>query len=270
MTTPPVPDAWNEGQSYERYMGRWSREMATLFVDWLGQPPGQDWADVGCGTGALSTTILARAEPRSVTGVDPSASFIEHAARTHADTRARFEVFTAENLGFAGGSFDVVASALAYNFFPDRPAALAEMRRVARPGGVVAFYVWDYPGGGMEFIEAFWQAAMTLDPAAAEHDEGLRFPFCTPEGLTNEVKASGIAEVEVSPLSVQIRFESFDDFWEPFTLGVGPAPAYYDSLDTAAQVALRELLEQRHDRGGAIEFNLRAWAVRGRAISQGS
>lgn len=265
MTTPSAPDAWNEGQSYERYMGRWSRELAALFVDWLAQSPGQDWADVGCGTGALSATILARGEPRSVTGIDPSASFVDHAARNNADPRARFEVGTAENLGFADGSFDVVASALAYNFFPDRPAALAEMRRIARPGGVAAFYVWDYPGGGIEFIESFWQAAVELDVAAGERNESSRFRFCTPELLRGEMNAGGFADVEWASLQVPVRFVNFDDFWEPFTLGVGPAPAYFDSLDTTAQAALRGRLKERHDHDGPIDFTLRAWAVRGRA-----
>ncbi len=265
MTNPSAPDAWNEGQSYERYMGRWSREVAARFVDWLDQPPGRDWGDIGCGTGALSATILARANPRSVVGIDPAEAFVRHATRANADVRATFHTGTADQLGSETGAFDVVASALAYNFFPDRPAALAEMHRVVRPGGLVAFYVWDYPGGGMEFIEAFWQSAVELDPGAAERNESSRFSFCTPELLSGEMRATGFVDVEAATLEVPVQFVNFEDFWEPFTLGVGPAPAYYDSLDAHAQAALQGRLKERHDHGGPIDFTLRAWAVRGRA-----
>ena len=264
MTDESSRDAWGAGRSYEHYMGRWSREIAPKFVAWLDQPADRDWLDVGCGTGALSATILEGCAPRSVLGVDPSAGFVEHARDANSDPRVRFEVAAAGALPSADHSIDVVASALAYNFFPDRPAALSEMQRVARPGAAVSFYVWDYPGGGMGFMDAFWKAAVATDANAEAHVESTRFPFCTPEALLREVIRAGLADAEVRAIEVAAHFEDFEDFWFPFTLGAGPAPAYCMSLGDEARHALKQKL--RSDLGDhRIEFPARAWAVRGRA-----
>lgn len=256
-------DAWSAGSSYERYMGRWSRQIASRFVDWLDEPAGRDWLDVGCGTGSLTNTILAQCSPRSVLGVDPSEGFVEHARNATPDPRARYEVGTASELPCPDGPFDVVASALAYNFFPDRPAALAEMLRAARHGGTVAFYVWDYPGDGMGFLHAFWKTAAALDPGAEHLAETRRFPFCTPETLLEEARAAGMIEPRVEAIEVRSRFEDFEDFWRPFTLGAGPAPGYVASLEATHRDALREALHS--ELGDRIEFPARAWGVRGRS-----
>ncbi len=255
-------DVWGAGQSYEDYMGRWSRAIARHFVAWLQQPGGLDWLDVGCGTGALSSTILERCAPRSLLGIDPSEPFIEHARRANPAPNARFVVGGASALNASDASVDIVTSALAYNFFPDRPAALREMRRVVRPGGLIAVYVWDYPGGGMGFMDAFWSAAIVTDPTDAAHNERNRFPFCTPDGLCGELAAAGLGEVEVRAIEETARFTSFEDFWHPFTLGVGPAPGYCMSLGEAARQALRHTLETRLGATGPIEFPAQAWAVR--------
>jgi SAM-dependent methyltransferase len=264
VTTETRNDAWGAGDQYERYMGRWSRAIARKFLQWLDQSAGLDWLDVGCGTGALTSTILERCAPASVTGVDPSEGFVEHARRSLADPRVRFEVGSATELPCETGSVDVVTSALAYNFFPDRPAALAEMQRVTRPGGTVSFYVWDYPGGGIGFMRAFWQAAVALDPGAATQVESARFPFCTAESLLAEAVAAGLATAEVAPIEVTSRFEDFEDYWQPFTLGTGPAPSYCASLSEPARQELRARLEATLGGGGAIEFPARAWTIRAR------
>jgi len=254
-------DAWGAGPNYEQYMCRWSREIAREFVAGLDPPAGLDWLDVGCGTGALSATILERCAPRSVLGVDQSEGFVEHARSLAPDARARFAVAGASALPCSDGSIDVVTSALAYNFFPDRPGALAEMQRVVRPGGTVSLYVWDYPGGGMGFMDAFWRAAVATNAAAEAHVERGRFSFCTPDGLLGEFRRAGLEGAEVRTIEVISHFEDFEDFWRPFTLGTGPAPGYCMSLDEAERRRLRENLESDLG-GGGIEFPARAWAVR--------
>lgn len=264
MTESAKHDAWSAGSSYEHYMGRWSRGISARFVAWLDQPPDLQWLDVGCGTGALTSAILAKCSPRSVVGVDPSAGFVDFAREAVNDERARFAVGEASNLPNEDRSFDVVSSALAYNFFPDRPRALAEMLRVARPAGTVSFYVWDYPGGGMGFLNAFWKAATALDSAAGTLTETNRFPFCTCETLLEELGSAGVLEPTAQPLEVTTRFEDFEAYWQPFTLGAGPAPGYVASLGDDRRQALRERL--RSELGpGPIEFVARAWALRGRA-----
>lgn len=259
-------DAWGDGQDYENYMGRWSRKIAHEFVAWLGQPPLRTWLDVGCGTGALTATILAECEPRSIVAIDPSGPFIEYARKSVPDPRVRFEVGTASLLPVADDSVDVLASALAFNFFPDRPAALAEMLRVAKPSATISIYVWDYPGGGMGFMDAFWEAAIAVEPNAATSGERSRFPFCTPQALVNELEVAGVTNVDVRPIEVTAQFSDFDDLWAPFTRGTGPAPSYYQRLDSEAQKALKWRLESSLRGNLPIQFPARAWALRGHKV----
>ncbi len=257
-------DAWSAGDNYEAYMGRWSRKIAQRFLDWLDPADNLDWLDVGCGTGALSSTILSRCNPRSLIGVEQSAGFVSTAEQNVSDERARFRIGDALALPLDDESRDVVASALVLNFVPDIPKALSEMKRVARPAGVIAFYVWDYPGGGMEFMRAFWNAAIALDPAASDFAEGKRFPFCTPEGLTEFALNAGLRSVETAAVEVPTVFKDFEDFWRPFTLGTGPAPGYCVSLSDEARRRLRTKLEDDLPRGkdGSIGLNARAWALK--------
>lgn len=259
-----MDDAWRAGQSYEQYMGRWSRRVAQSFLDWLDAPGGADWLDVGCGTGALSQTILERCDPRSVVGIDQSEGFVAHARRTTPDGRARFEVAGAEALPLEAGSIDVAASALVLNFVPDRRAALREMQRVVRPGGSVAFYVWDYPGGGMGFIDVFWKAAAALDGSAAALDEAKRFPFCTRDGLEVLCRSADMDGVQVEPIEITTDFPAFEDFWLPFTLGAGPAPAYVSKLGEAERARLQAGLRSFLGGDGPVGLKARAWAVKAR------
>jgi SAM-dependent methyltransferase len=257
-------DAWQAGDSYDAYMGRWSRKIAPRFLDWLGAPRGVDWLEVGCGTGALSSCILADCEPRSLLCVDPSEGFIAKARTNISDARAEFQLGDAQALAAETASRDAVVSALMLNFVPAKEKALAEMKRVGRGGAVVGFYVWDYPGGGVEFMRAFWNAAVSLDPGAKDLTEGARFPFCTPDGLTTLAKGAGLARVQCVALEVPTVFEDFEDYWRPFTLGAGPAPGYCASLDPSARQRLREKLFEslpRHE-DGSIHLKTRAWAVK--------
>jgi SAM-dependent methyltransferase len=250
-------------------MGRWSRLIAPRFLDWLGAAGGLDWLDVGCGTGALSAAILARYEPRSIVALDSSEGFVAAARAMLPDPRIAFVTGNAVALDLENASRDVAVSGLVLNFVPDRPKALAEMMRVLRPGGAVAFYVWDYPGGGMEILRTFWNAATALDPAAADLAEDRRFPFCTLDALTALAADAGLAGVECAPIEIAAVFRDFDDYWQPFTLGTGPAPGYCASLAPDARERLRDELSGSLPRGadGSIALTARAWAVKGRAPS---
>lgn len=254
-------DSWAAGEAYERYMGRWSRQVAERFLDWLAPPRDAAWLDLGCGTGALSQAILARCAPRSLIGIDASAGFIAHARATTADPRARFEVGDAQKLPLADGAVDVAASALVLNFVPDRQAALRELARVVKAGGRLSFHVWDYPGGGMGMMSVFWRCAIALDAKAADLGEGGRFPFCTPDGLAALCAEAGWPAVTVAPIEVESRFADFEDYWQPFTLGAGPAPGYCAGLPEDARARLKAKLQEEL---GAGPFTLpaRAWAVK--------
>ncbi len=259
-------DRWTGGDDYERWIGRWSRPIGAAFVHWLGVPPRGRWLDVGCGTGALSEVILERADPARVIGIDPSDSFVEHARRHVVDPRATFAVGSADALPFEDASADAIVTGLVLNFVPELGAALAEMRRVAADGAMVGGYVWDY-AGRMELIRRFFDAAVSLDPAAASVDEGVRFPLCAPEPLRAAFVEAGLGDIEVRSIEVPTVFADFDDYWAPFLTGVGPAPGYAASLNPDRRDALRERLRADLPTApdGSIHLIARAWAVRGRA-----
>lgn len=253
---------WASGGSYESYMGRWSRVVAVRFLDWLGAEPRQRWLDLGCGTGALTAAVLARCDPVEVVGVDPSEDYVAWATAHVDDDRARFVVGDAARL--PAGSPDVVVSGLALNFVPDPDAALAAVRWRA-PEATMAAYVWDY-AGRMELLRRFWDAAVVLDPAAADLDEGARFPMCRPERLEALWHDAGLRDVTTAAIDVDAVFAGFDDYWTPFLGGQGPAPGYVASLDDRHRAELRERvlgsLPVAPD--GSVTLTARAWAVRGR------
>jgi SAM-dependent methyltransferase len=257
-----VSDTWESGNPYERYVGRWSRQVAPLFLAWLAVPAGRRWLDVGCGTGALCAAIMDRCSPASVAGVEPSEGFLKAASENLAD-RAALRQGSATAIPLADASVDVVVSGLVLNFVPDQRAALAEMMRVTDKGGTIAGYVWDY-AGKMELMRYFWDAAVELDPNAETMDEGLRFPLCRPQALENLFAGAGLKGVEIRPIDIPTRFASFEDYWQPFLGGQGPAPAYAMSLDEAARARLRDLIQKRLPTAanGSITLTARAWAAR--------
>jgi SAM-dependent methyltransferase len=259
-----VREVWGDADAYERYMGRWSRPVAVAFLDWLAVPPGGRWLDVGCGTGALAGLVLERCEPSEVVGVDPAAGFVEF-ARAQIEG-ARFEIGGAQALPFYDGDFDAAVAGLVLNFVRDPAQGAAEMRRVARPGGTVAAYVWDY-ADKMEMLRYFWDAAREVDEHGSDVDEGSRFPLCNPEQLERLFRDAGMTDVEVQPIEVPTRFTEFDDYWTPFLDGRAPAPAYLASLEPDRRDELRELLRRRlpQNPDGSISLVARAWAVRGTA-----
>ncbi len=262
----PISDKWGSGALYEAYVGRWSRSVARGFLQWLGQPSWTDWLDVGCGTGVLAESILALCEPRTVTGIDASAGFIGFAIAHVQDERVHFTVADAQTIPLDTASFDGVVSGLVLNFLPDPRTAIAEMRRVARPGGVVAAYVWDY-AEKMELMRYFWDAAVELNPSATDLDQRRRFQICNPEPLKDLFNAAGLQQVVVTAIEVPTVFRDFTDYWSPFLGGQGPAPAYAMSLTEAERATLQALLHHRLPirANGSIHLLARAWAVRGHA-----
>lgn len=259
----PIHDTFQRGDLYERYVGRWSRQVAPKFLSWLGLPAGRKWLDVGCGTGALSGAILDDCSPRTVTGIEPSAGFLSTARHNLGDRMAPVRS-PAVHIPLANSSVDVTVSGLVLNFIPDPHAALLEMARVTRNGGAVAAYVWDYRDK-MEFMRIFWDAAAELDPDAAELDEGRRFPLCTPEGLTELFSRTGLDGIQVAAVDILTQFVSFEDYWQPFLGGQGSAPSYVRTLDEAAVARLRERLREKTPvkEDGTISLIARAWAIRG-------
>lgn len=257
-------ERWNDGSGYDSYVGRWSRRVAERFIAWLEVRYGADWLDIGCGTGVLTRTITELADPRSVVGVDPSRRFLIAAKAATRDSRVTFAEGVAEELPVEDRSVDVVASGLVLNFIPDLSDGLREMRRVGRHEAVIAGYVWDY-GGEMQLMRRFWDAAVSLDPAAAELDEGRRFSISRPDALATAFADAGLIDVEVVPIEVATVFTSFEDYWNPFLSGVAPAPAYATALEPAARERLRDLLDRTLPRepDGSIDLVARAWAVRG-------
>ena len=241
---------------YDRFMGRYSVLLAPFLADFSGIESGQTVLDVGCGPGALTGELVRRLGSASVSAVDPSESFVAAARERHPGVTV--QLAAAEELPYRNGTFDGALAQLVVHFMTDPVAGLGEMARVTRPGGVVAACVWDHAGGHGP-LGPFWEAARELDPTVEDQSQvaGAR------EGHLAELfVAAGLTEVAVSVLSFSVTHPSFDDWWEPFALGVGPAGCYAAGLGTVAQIKLRELCRQNLPQAPFV-LKLRAWAARG-------
>jgi SAM-dependent methyltransferase len=221
------------------------------------------WLDVGCGTGALSEAIFENYKPGYLCCVDPSADFLERAKQKDS-FKATFLTGNASSLPLAGNAFNIVVSGLALNFFPDLPAALAEMKRVLKKNGVIAAYVWDY-AGKMEFLRLFWDAAREVDVNATNLDEGNRFPICNADNLRKEFDQAGLTDIETTFLDIDTVFTNFEDYWNPFLGRQGPAPSYLASVDKDLRDKIKSVLHRKLyvDSNGPIKLFARAIAVRG-------
>ena len=266
MDTRQVSERWERGDPYEQYVGRWSRRVAPVFLSWLRIPPGQRWLDLGCGTGALCAAIVDHCSPSWVAGVDPSGGFLKTAGENLAG-RAVLHQGSATAIPLKDASVNVVVSGLVLNFVPDNRAALAEMARVTASGGTIGAYVWDY-AEKMEIMRVFWDAAVELNPDAATLDEGIRFPLCQPQSLSELFNSADLRAVEVAAIDIPTPLEGFDDYWGPFLGGQGPAPTYAMSLDEASRAQLRDRIRERlpMNTDGTISLAARVWAARATVI----
>jgi SAM-dependent methyltransferase len=250
---------FTSGEGYERFMGRWSRKLAPLLVEFGGIEDGWKVLDVGSGTGALSLEMVRRLPRCRVTGIDASKEFVEFATARGEVERARFEAGDAQQLRFADGQFDACVSLLVFNFLPEPVRAAGELRRVTKTGGPICAAVWDYPSG-MEMLKVFWESVRALDAGAQGVDES-RTRLCGPGELEALWREAGIGKVETRRLEIKTEFASFEDYWEPFLAGIGPTGAYAAKLDTDGKERLREHLRQKLQ--GRLTLDARAWAVRG-------
>jgi SAM-dependent methyltransferase len=245
-------------EAYDRFMGRFSGPLASVFADACGVRAPQRVLDVGCGPGALTAELVRRLGPAAVTAVDPSPPFVAAAAERF--PAVEIHTATAEHLPFAADTFDAALAQLVVHFMDDPVAGLAEMRRVTRPGGTVGACVWDFGEGGSP-LSVFWRAAREVDPAAP--DEAGR-PGTQEGQLADLAARAGLAAVEPGTVSVTVPFASFDAWWEPFRLGVGPVGTYIRGLDPDVVAALRarcaELLPPE-----PFTVTASAWSVTGRA-----
>lgn len=243
--------------AYDRFMGRYSVPLAPSFADLSAVATGQRVVDVGCGPGALTAELVRRLGPAAVSAVDPSETFVTAARERHPAVDVRRAA--AERLPFEDRAFDAALAQLVVHFMADPVVGLREMGRVTRRYGVVTACVWDHDGGGP--LGLFWKAARDLEPDVAG-EAGLAG---TREGHLAELfRDAGLREVEESTLSISVEHPTFEEWWEPFTLGVGPAGDYVAGLDAARRAQLRERCRSLLPAPPFV-VSARAWAARGLA-----
>lgn len=256
--------AFSEGDAYDRFMGRWSRALAPLLVEFAAVQDGDVVLDVGAGTGALSAAVARMAPSSRIAGIDPSGQYVAMAQQRQGNARVHFETGDAQRMRFEAASFDRTLSLLVVNFIPDARAAVKEMVRVTKTGGVVAGAVWDY-GAGMEFLRVFWDEAIALRTGDASRDE-RHMPFCRSGELSALWRECGLGRVSEEALTIDTAFASFEDYWRPLLGRQGPAGSYVASLPEADREALRARLRRRLLGDGPdrpVTMRARAWAVRG-------
>lgn len=259
---------WGAADAYERYMGRWSRNVAPLFLKWLGTEHEKSWADIGCGTGTLCSRIASDCKPSRMVGIDSSAAFVDHAAKNVPG--AEFRISDALQIDLPDRSFDYAVSGLVLNFLPDKAKGLREMARLVRPGGVVGLYVWDY-AGHMQIMRRFFDAAVAVDPASSTFDDGINAPICRPKPLLDAFIGAGLADAEVTAIDIPAAFTDFQDYWTPFLGGTGSAPKYLASLDEEVRNKIRDAVHDKLLVGpdGEILLAVRAWAAKGKVPQPG-
>jgi SAM-dependent methyltransferase len=255
---------FDDGAAYDRFMGRWSRAAGTLFLEWLAPPKGARWLDVGCGTGAFTQLVLDRCAPGAIAGVDSAAAQIDYARTQPLAAHAEFRVADATALPFDDGAFDVVASALVINFIPDRAKALAEMRRVSRPGGIVAAYMWDRSPQ-----TEFSPTAPMQRGFAQIGAEAPRIPGAELGGLPSLFAAAGFEAIETRPIEVAQTYRDFEDYWSAQTPPFAPAGKAIVKMSDAERArlrdALRVILPPASD--GTVTYSSRAAAIKARIPS---
>jgi SAM-dependent methyltransferase len=258
-----MAEVFSDAAAYERFMGRWSAQLARLFAEFARSRKGGRVLDVGCGTGSLAQAIAEKNPEATIVGIDPSQKFIEFCRSRFADPRMTFDRGSALDLPYADSSFDHSLSCLVFHLIPQPEKAASEMRRVTRAGGTVAACTWD--SAGMERSAILWEEQIKLDPNAEAQAE--RPKHCNRQGdLAKVWRQAGLENIEEIDLRIRTEFKSFDEYWLPFLDGVGPTGSYVAHLPKEPQEALKKALRKRllADRAdGPISLGARAWAVRG-------
>jgi SAM-dependent methyltransferase len=248
---------------YDRHIGRYGRELALEVVKFADVRPGQRALDVGCGPGALTRQLAAVLGAEQVAAIDPSSAFVQACQDRVPGVQA--EVAAAEALPFGNGVFDRTLAQLVVNFMTDAEAGVREMCRVTRSGGIIAAAVWDY-AGQMTLLRRFWDSAASLDPSAADLDEGRSMRYCMPDELEALWVGAGLAKVTISEVVVTAGYEGFEDLWEPLEFGVSPSGAYVASLSPDQRTELKTDFQHRLGAGDEpFRLGARAWLAAGRA-----
>ncbi len=248
---------------YERLMGRWSRAVGSVFLEWVAPPVDVHWLEIGCGTGIFTELILDTCSPASVTALDPAEAQINHARRQPVAQRAIFNVADAQALSFPDATFDIVASALVINFIPDRLKALSEMRRVARAGGIVAGYVWDFAGEfspSGPFRRGLRQCGVEVSELPGAKDSTL-------DALTSRFEQAGFEYIVAQAIEVAVSYTDFDDFWQAQTTSYSPTTKVIAAMTVSDRERLKAALRAGLpiDADGRIEYSACANAIKGRA-----
>ena len=254
---------FSDGTAYEQFMGRWTRAVGTIFLDWLAPPTDARWLDIGCGTGVFTDLIVSTCSPAKVVAIDPSEPQIELARKKPIAQRADFRVADAQTLPFSDGAFGVVVSALVINYIPDRPRALAEMRRVCHPGGVIAGYVWDFaaqrsPNSPIRF--GLNQVGAKPPPVPGTEDSRL-------EGLTSLFAGGKLTDIATRTVDVTISFPDFNDFWRSQTPSYIPMGKMIEALTETDREKVIESVRAKLPIGpdGRVTCSARANAIKARA-----
>lgn len=256
----------NDATGYQQSMGRWSTRLAPLFTQFAAIPNAMRILDVGCGTGSLTFTLANELPHASIVGIDYSQDFVDYARSKANNPRLQFEQGDAVSLPYGDAIFDAAMSLLVLNFVPAAEQAAREMRRVTKPGGVVAAAVWDFKGG-LTFLRALADTAAVLDPGGeAFRAKQFSAPFTGPGEFAATWSDMGLKEVVQSSLTIRMDFASFADYWLPWLRGQGTVGTYVTGLDQSKRAELEEYMRRAYLSGsddGPRSFTASAWAVRG-------
>lgn len=260
----PPKVVFTAGDKYDRQTGQWSRLLAPGFVDIMQINDGDSVLDVGCGTGILALAVAKKTRAAKIVGIDLSKGFVEYARGKSSDPRLIFEQGDAQNLPYPDNSFDRSMAMLVIQFVPDKMKAMAEMRRVTKPGGAIGTAFWDF-AGRMNHNRALWEAVTTLDPKA-ETPLSRNLSFGSAQNSTALLSDAGLKNVTVKDIIIERQFSSLDEYWIPLATGEGVAGRYFGSLSPERKAAVKEqlrknLLGNRPD--GSFLIKARAWAARG-------